>query len=116
MSVTGVVVPLTFDLQDDPDVIDGDEGEADPLVHRDGLSGEMLLSNRYLGIMTSATLPASKLVRRVSVVGSLLVRVQGSRETDMGGTRPSSAPRRLCHPAATNDYVQLQGPSSIPPH
>lgn len=60
---------LTFDLQDDPDVIDGDEGEVDPLVHSGGLSGEMLLSNRYLGVMTSATLPASKLVQRVSVGG-----------------------------------------------
>ena len=60
---------VTFDLQDDPDVIDGDEGEVDPLVYSGGLYGEMLLSNRYLGVMTSATLPASELVQRVSVVG-----------------------------------------------
>ena len=36
-------------------------------MHGDGLSGEMLLSNRYLGVMTAAALPTSKAVKRVSV-------------------------------------------------
>ena len=88
---------LTFDLQDDPDVIDGDEEEAEPLVHRDGLSGEMLLSNRYLGVMTSATLPASKLVTRVS--GEWLQRGCGEGKGlgegewgGVGGSCPRSAP------------------------